>query len=171
MSPAPFSLKPWCLARMIQSCSSMKSFAMMPPSRSIKTQLPSPGSGKKLTECLRRYTRRDARPQNSRAGKSRELDFHREEYRVKDIRLAFSRSEAAALMIESGATCACSLMRPERFDNEGGILGNICQRMRVWLLGDDSVPLTLSLASQPPRPSPGWDAFIYASFKRCRGRR
>src|ERR1700733_1696340 len=90
---------------------------------------------------------------------------------VKDIRLAFSRSEAAALMIESGATCACSLMRPERFDNEGGILGNICQRMRVWLLGDDSVPLTLSSASQPPRPSPGWDAFIYASFKRCRGRR
>src|ERR1700733_10419243 len=73
---------------------------------------------------------------------------------VKDIRLAFSRSEAAALMIESGATCACSLMRPERFDNEGGILGNICQRMRVWLLGDDSVPLTLSLASQPPRPQP-----------------
>jgi hypothetical protein len=39
---------------------------------------------------------------------------------------------------------------------------NIYQRMRVLLLGDDSVP-PHALLSVPAAPAPGWDAFIYAS--------
>ena len=90
----------------------------------------------------------------------------------KDIRLAFSRSEAAALMIESGATCACSLMRPERFDNGGEYSGIFVSECESCFWETIACPLTLSSASQPPPPpAPGWDVFIDASFKRCWGRR
>ena len=63
-------------------------------------------------------------------------------------------SEAAALMIESGATCACSLMRPERFDNEGEYWGIFVSECESGFWETVACPLTLSSASQPPRPSP-----------------